>query len=58
VQSAYVQRFTQLLEPWDERDVTEAARLLTLLEQTLTQATDDISSAAQILAPTSEKVPS
>ena len=58
VQSAYVQRFTQLLEPWDERDVTEAARLLTLLEQTLTQATDDFSSAAQILAPTSEKVPS
>ncbi len=58
VQSAYVQRFTQLLEPWQEHDVTEAARLLTLLEQTLAQATDDISSAAQILTPTSEKVPS
>jgi DNA-binding MarR family transcriptional regulator len=58
VQNAYVQRFTQLLEPWDEHDVTEAARLLTLLEQTLTQATDDVSSAAQILAPTSEKVSS
>src|SRR5438128_8082890 len=35
VQSAHVQRLTQLLEPWDEHDVTEAARLMTLLEQTL-----------------------
>jgi DNA-binding MarR family transcriptional regulator len=58
VQSAYVQRFTEMLEPWDEHDVTEAARLLTLLEQTLASATVDLPSAAQILAPTSEKVPS
>jgi len=58
VQSAHVQRLTQLLEPWDEHDVSEAARLMTLLEQTITQATDDISPADQILAPTSEKVPS
>jgi DNA-binding MarR family transcriptional regulator len=56
VQAAYVKRFNQLLEPWDENDVTEAARLLTLLEKTLTQAGDDLSPAAQILAPTSEKV--
>ena len=53
-----VQRFTEMLEPWDEHDVTEAARLLTLLEQTLASATVDLPSAAQILAPTSEKVPS
>ena len=56
MQAAYVERLTELLSPWDERDVAEAARLMTLLEQTLAHAPLDISPAAQILAPTAEKV--
>ena len=56
VQAAYVERLTEMLEPWDEQDVTEAARLMTLLEQTLAHSSLDISPAAQILAPTAEKV--
>ncbi len=56
VQAAYVERLTELLSPWDEHDIAEAARLMTLLEQTLAQAPLDISPAAQILTPTAEKV--
>ena len=56
VQAAYVERFTELLSPWDEHDIAEAARLMTLLEQTLAHAPLDISPEAQILAPTAEKV--
>jgi len=56
VQAAYVERFTELLRPWDEHDISEAARLMTLLEQTLAHAPLDISPEAQILAPTAEKV--
>lgn len=56
VQAAYAERLAELLSPWDEHDVAEAARLITRLEQTIAHAPLDISPATQILAPTVEKV--